>query len=110
MNNEELKSFESMLLKKKEELEKELGNTPLVTEMGSDTEGEMFDEEADEAEEIGTNYSIKKTLQETLNSINSALEKIKNGAYGKCEKCANGIEKEILSADPESALCRHCKS
>lgn len=110
MTSEELKMAESMLLQKKKDLEKELGNTPLITEMGSDTEGEMFDEEADEAEELGANYSIRKTLQETLNSVNTALEKIKSGSYGKCEKCKNDIEKEILNADPESALCRHCKS
>ncbi|MEK9183924.1 MAG: hypothetical protein AAB890_02525 [Patescibacteria group bacterium] len=109
MTPEELKKFEAILLQKKKELEQELKDTPLVTEMGSDVEGGMFDEEADEAEEMGANYSIKKSLTKTLGSVNAALEKIKNNAYGKCEQCGNAIEIEILEADPESHLCKRCK-
>ncbi len=106
---EELKKFESILLQRKKELEQELKNTPLVTEMGNDTEGAMLDEEADEAEEMGANYSIKKSLTKTLNSVNAALEKIKNDTYGKCEQCSNAIETEVLGADPESHFCKNCK-
>ncbi len=109
MTKEELKKYEEILLKRRAELEKELKDIPLVTEMGSDTEGEIREEEADEAEEMTTNYALRQTLSEELGEVNKALESIKNGAYGQCEKCGREIEKEVLGVAPESHLCENCK-
>lgn len=109
MIQEDLKKFEEILLKRKTELEEELKGIPLVTDMGSDVEGQAFDEEADEAEEMTTNYALRKSLKEELRSINEALEKIKNGVYGKCEKCSNAIEKEFLNIKAGSRICKNCE-
>lgn len=109
MTPEDLKKYEEILLKRKAELEKELSAIPLVTEMGSDTEGEIREEEADEAEEMTTNYALRQTLREELGEVNKALENVKTGTYGKCEKCGKDIELEVLNAIPESSWCEHCK-
>ena len=78
--------------------------------MGSDTEGEMLDEEADEAEEMTTNFALRAGLKGRLNAVNKALEKIEKGEYGKCEKCGGEISGEVLEVDPESELCKTCKA
>lgn len=109
MNKEDLKKYEELLIKRRLDLETELKDLPLVTEMGADTEGEIREEEADEAEEMTTNFALRQTLRDELGEVIKALESIKNGTYGQCEKCGNKIEKEVLEVAPESYLCENCK-
>jgi len=44
-----------------------------------------------------------------LRNINLALEKIKKGNYGICEKCGGEIEIERLEVIPEAQFCKKCK-
>jgi len=110
MSPQDFKKYEELLLKRKVELEKELGYTPLTVDMGDESEGVIAETEADEAEEMTTNYAIRKSLKEELNDVKDALKKIQGGVYGKCEKCGMEIEKEVLEADVESRFCKSCKS
>jgi len=64
---------------------------------------------ADEVEEYSTLLSIEYTLEIRLKNINLALEKIKQGKYGICEKCGKAIPKERLKVSPEARLCLKCK-
>lgn len=109
MSPQDLKKYEEILLKRKADLEKELGYTPLTVDMGNESEGALYDTEADEAEEMTTNYALRQSLKEELNETKSALQKIKEGTYGQCRQCRGEIEKEILEAAPESSLCQNCK-
>jgi len=78
-----------------------------VPEFGSDVDS--GDEEADEAEEFGTQLSIAQVLKERLADIELALKKIEEGKYGICEKCGGKISLDVLKAVPESRLCKKCK-
>lgn len=78
-----------------------------VTDAGSDVD--HMDEEADEAEDFSTNVAIAAGLKERRASIESALDKMQKGTYGKCEHCGNDITVDVLNADPESRLCKDCK-
>ncbi len=51
---------------------------------------------------------LEKRLTDTKTSIVKALSKIKNGTYGKCEKCGKQIELGRLLAMPTAALCLAC--
>lgn len=106
MNSEEAKN---KLTQTQIDLEKELKGLEGVPEMGSDTEGETFDTETDEAEEYSTNLGIKNALKSRLMAVKEALAKIEAGTYGKCEKCGMQIPDEILAVNPEAKLCSHCK-
>ena len=75
----DFKKYEEKLLKEKAELEKQVTSVPEVTEMGSDIEGEVFEEEADEAEEFSKNLGVKKALKERLAEIETALRKLNEG-------------------------------
>lgn len=109
MTQEELKKYKEGLEVNKKEIEELIAKTPLVEDMGSDTEGTSFDQEADEAEAMVNNNAIRTTLKEKLTAINKALEKIDQGQYGKCDKCDGEIDKKTTEAAPESCICKNCK-
>jgi DnaK suppressor protein len=44
----------------------------------------------------------------TLGSIDSALERIQDGTYGKCIQCDGVISKERLNAIPYTPVCIKC--
>ncbi len=91
----------------KEKIEKELIKLKETLDFGDDTD--HYEEETDEAEEMGNYLGIKRTQDARLEQIKKALQKIKNGTYGKCDKCGGEIEQRILDVDPESLYCKNCK-
>lgn len=107
MNKEYLKKIEEKLLSEKLSIEKDLEKMKEGLDFGSDVDN--FDEESDEAEEMGNYLGVKKTQDARLNQIERAIQKIKEGTYGICEKCGRPIEAEILDIYPESLLCKNCK-
>ena len=68
-----------------------------------------LEEGADEVEEYSTFLSIKENLEKKLLNIEKALERIKKGKYGICEKCGRKISEEKLRACPETNLCLECQ-
>ncbi len=70
--------------------------------------GQLLEDEAGEVEEYVTKLPIEYSLETRLKDINLALEKIKAGGYGKCEKCGKAISKERLKIAPEARLCLKC--
>jgi RNA polymerase-binding transcription factor DksA len=65
--------------------------------------------------DLGTeNYDQEFTLglieneQETLDSINEALERIERGTFGECAECAEPIAKSRLQAIPYTRHCIRC--
>lgn len=53
---------------------------------------------------------LERQLKNTKTSIKVALLKIKNGAYGKCEKCGKQIEVGRLLAMPTAQYCVSCSN
>lgn len=46
----------------------------------------------------------------TLNKINAAITRMKNGHYGICAQCSNAIAEQRLKAMPYAVLCVKCKT
>lgn len=67
-----------------------------------------LEESADEVEEYDSLRSIEHSLELRLKRTNEALEKIKKGTYGKCEKCEKQISEKRLDLVPEAKLCKDC--
>lgn len=109
MTTEELKQSENCLLELRDRLSREIKEVIKDADMGGTAGGNNNDEESDEAEERGVAYAEQITLKERLNAVLDALEKIKRGAYGVCEKCHGTIGHDVLHASPESRLCKGCK-
>ena len=107
INKEQLEIFEKKLLWIQSELAKEIKNLDSQLDFGDDID--HLDEEADETEEIANTMGIKEDLKGRLATVEKAMEKMKSGGYGKCEKCGMEIETEILNIVPESEGCKMCK-
>jgi RNA polymerase-binding protein DksA len=50
-------------------------------------------------------YSIEESETRVLAAIDSALGRIADGTYGRCERCGREIEQERLEAIPYATLC-----
>lgn len=57
-------------------------------------------DEADKMEELATNISLVETLEARFRDVIDALEKMKNGTYGLCEKTGEQIPLARLRANP----------
>lgn len=73
-----------------------------------ETGGAILEKAADEVEEYSTLLPIEYSLELKLREVNFALERIKKGKYGICEKCKKPIEIERLKACPEAKICSKC--
>ncbi|OQB43909.1 MAG: General stress protein 16O [Parcubacteria group bacterium ADurb.Bin159] len=73
------------------------------------TIGQSEDENADEVANYTDLISLKSNLEEELEEINLALEKIKKGTYGICEKCGKKISRAKLEVTPTTRFCLKCK-
>ena len=76
---------------------------------GGESGNAALEKAADEVEEYSTLLPIEHSLELRLKNIDSALEKIKKGRYGKCEKCRKEIPAARLNASPEARFCLDCK-
>jgi RNA polymerase-binding transcription factor DksA len=52
--------------------------------------------------------SLLETEEDTLTAIESALERVEEGAFGICEECTGPIAKSRLQAIPYTPLCIKC--
>ena len=108
MKLEDIIEFKKQLEEEAGELELKIKSFKKMPEFGSDTETD-FSEEADEAEEFSEKIGETGAYKERLADIELALDKISRNEYGKCEKCGNEIEMQVLKVNPESRLCKNCK-
>lgn len=116
MNKETIEKLTQALQKEKLKLEEELEKFATEDKKNKDNwdakypnqENSDMEEEADEVEEYDNLLALEHNLELQLKDVNAALEKIKNGEYGICEKCGKEIEEERLLACPEARLCIEC--
>lgn len=107
-----LKKQKRKLLGKRKNLNKELGQ--IARKKGNrflaifPNFGGGEDENAEEVEQYTDALSLQRELEKQLTDINIALEKIKKGRYGYCEKCKKDIDRKRLNVYPEAATCLKC--
>ncbi len=115
----ELEKFKKMLLKKKEEILKEIsgvekdslnrsqrdaaGDLSAYTFHMADVATDSFDREFSLG--IATNVQ-----QKMLYAIEEALKRIEDKTYGVCLECDKPISKQRLMAMPFASLCLDCQS
>jgi DnaK suppressor protein len=85
------------LRKTRSEANGDLSSMPIhMADIGSDNYEQEF------------TLSLMQSDETTLDSIESAIEKIEDGVYGECEECAGPISKARLNAIPHAPLCIKC--
>lgn len=109
------KEFEEILLAEKEDIETTLSagatknphNTEDWETKYPDLNVDPSDKNdmADEVEEFENALGVNAVLEENLADINAALDRIKQGSYGKCEVGGEMIDIERLRANPSARTC-----
>ncbi len=110
-------TYKKILLEEKSTLETELGGIsrinpedPTDWEAVPDSELNVNDPDhnvrADAVEEYVTRVGVTAPLEERLNEVNSALERIETNTYGICKVCGNAIEEDRLEANPAASTCK----
>ena len=120
MNKKTLQQLEEKLKEQKTNLEKELkvfakkdkkleGDWDTrYPQMEKESGGTSQESEADEVEEYSSLLSVEHNLEKRLLDINNALERIKKGKYGICNKCNKEISVARLKAFPAAETCKKC--
>jgi DnaK suppressor protein len=90
---------EAALSKTRSEASGDLSSMPLhMADVGSDNFEQEF------------TLSLLQSEEETLEQIETALERIEEGVYGACVECETKIAKARLNALPYTPLCIKCAS
>ncbi len=105
--------YKNILIAEKTRLEEELSGIATKTSSGDwntmpgDTEEiTMREEVADRLEDNEEREATENTLEDRLDEVNLALEKMTTDDYGLCEICHMEIEAERLEANPAAATCK----
>lgn len=104
----ELETMRGKLKKTERELSRAVQGLATTPEFGNDVDD--FAEEAEEADALGVNLGVESVVKNRLERVREALRKLDEGRFGSCEKCGRDIGCDLLSENPESELCRACKS
>jgi DnaK suppressor protein len=108
---EEKKNLEAQLKQfaEKDKILKEDWDTRFPLFDGQEVGSAALEQAADEIEEYGNLLPVEHGLELKLKDVNEALEKIKKGTYGICEKCGKKIPVKKLLAMPETKFCLKCQ-
>ena len=116
MDQKTTKKFEALLLDEKKKLEEELAQFAKQNPKNSEDYnaefpdlGDKEDENAAEVAEYSKNLALERTLESSLQDINKALDRVKDGTYGVCKYCGKDIGEPRLTARITSTSCIDCK-
>jgi DnaK suppressor protein len=106
---ERLETERAELQSRIEELEQEAdgpqfemtGEAGIMGEDFADAGTATFDRERD--------LSIRNNIKDLIDQVERALESLKAGTYGVCERCGRYIEGARLKALPHALMCLDCK-
>ena len=100
-----IEHFKKRLLDKERELVAEIAR--LEAEARDSGEAEVRDFTDDATVSQGTSEALQESTlaSNTLQEVRDALQRMKDGTYGKCTACGRQIEAARLEAVPWAAYC-----
>ncbi|MFN3406415.1 MAG: RNA polymerase-binding protein DksA [Caldimicrobium sp.] len=108
MEKEKLQQFKELLLKRKEEILRDVMDTLKEMEESGENLPDAIDQASREIN-LTLGLRLRDREQKLLKKIEKALQKIEEGTYGICEACGAEIDEKRLLARPEATLCIECK-
>ncbi len=117
MNKKELKYFSDLLIKKKEEVRKNLDYLKNVVlnsttkEASGDHSSYSFHmaDQGTDAMEREKAFLFASRDEKYLKQMDEALSRIENNTFGVCRACGKDIGHERLEAVPTTTICFDCK-
>jgi RNA polymerase-binding transcription factor DksA len=115
LNQDDLQKLKANLEKELETIENQLreiaSENPAVKgdfDVRVEDLGNSMEDAAQEMTTLDQRQALVSALEKRRKEVRDAIDKIKSGTYGKCEKCSVAIKKERLIARPVAALCMDC--
>ncbi len=115
-NKTELKNFKTIILEKRNTVEKELESSREKADevlknnsVNAIYSSHMADAGTDQ-QEMEKNYYMMDRENTYLQYLNRALEMIEDGTFGICATCGELIKKERLLEVPHTTSCFECKT
>lgn len=74
-------------------------------------DGTRVELQGDDGEGYAAEFSLELLQhdEETAKDVREALDRVKNGAYGRCEDCEQWLLKDRLRAMPHARRCIACQ-
>jgi len=112
-----MRAIKKRLLEEQERLETELHEiterTAHTAELEQVSELSTYDDHpadmASETFEREKDLALESNIQDLLDKVNTAIEKIDEGTYGLCDSCGVDINQSRLEALPWASLCLICQ-
>ena len=102
-------SMRQILIMRRDALRTALaGDLSLLKELRAQTAGDVVDAALDSAQDEISSQLAEVESRE-LASIENALQRMREGQYGKCEGCSGTIPMARLHALPYATLCIECQ-
>lgn len=70
--------------------------------------GDSEEDNATEVAQYQDDLSLEGNLQGRFAEVEKALDKMKEGNYGKCDNCGEEIPQERLKVNPAAQVCVKC--
>ena len=104
-----LLSLRAILIRRRDALRNALdGDLTLLKELRSESPGDLGDAAVDSSQDEISSQLAEVEARE-LGSIETALERMREGSYGTCELCGGKIPLARLQALPYATMCIGCQ-
>jgi DnaK suppressor protein len=113
LTREELEQFETMLLERRRLLLNDFQALEAEEAQAGGSESPLSTHLADVGSDRASsdvNLGCQASTSSEIRDIDEALERIRDGTFGLCETCDQGIAKARLEAIPYARLCLPCKT
>jgi DnaK suppressor protein len=109
MKKDQMKKFQQILLKKKQELTTSVSEEEREGRDAVTIEAKDYGDMATEAYGQEMSFAISDAGRRLLKDIEDALLRIRDGLYGNCERCTKPIDETRLEAVPQARMCISCQ-
>ena len=107
---EAMSKMREVLIARRDALRKALtGDLSMLKELREQSSGDVVDVALDAAQDE-LNSQLAEVESRELSNVEAALEKMREGSYGRCEGCNENIPLVRLQALPYATLCIQCQT
>ena len=107
MDAQRMRRFKTLLVIRQHELRLRIKDNQQYAR-GAEPEPDIVDQAASESEK-GSLFKRSDREYQLLRAIDSALDRIRAGSYGKCLSCTKDIDERRLAAIPWTPYCIQCE-
>lgn len=109
LSPERIERLRGYLLEQQATLKQQLVGLEDAAQEASVGLGNHMAEDATAAFDQATTVSLRRGHERALAEVESALQRMAENTYGRCERCNDEIDFARLKAVPEATLCMTCQ-